>query len=262
LAQASATIENVSKKLDKPSKQLDSRIVNGLSAVEYQFPHQAVILIETLKGWALCGGSLLNSLWVMSAAHCVIDGTSAELLFGSVDVDLMTTGRYAVEVHYPKTYGDSTSNDDISLIKVDSAIPFSKSIKPIQLPSKAQAADTYVKTVLIVSGFGKMASKKESTILQYTEVIGISDTECKKTYGNYLTPSILCTNGYANKNQGSCSGDSGGPLITKGNNSIVVGIVSFGSAQSCTNGLPAGYTRVGKYLDFIASTTGIPLRDK
>lgn len=71
--QAEAKVGFVSKKLEAPSKQLDSRIVNGLTAAENQFPHQAVIFLNSLQGWSQCGGSLLNSLWVLTAAHCVIE---------------------------------------------------------------------------------------------------------------------------------------------------------------------------------------------
>ena len=50
----------------------EPRIVNGRPATQDQYPHQALIFINTLQGTYQCGGSLLNSLWVLSAAHCVI----------------------------------------------------------------------------------------------------------------------------------------------------------------------------------------------
>jgi Trypsin len=49
-----------------------SRIVNGQAASAYQFPHQALIYINTLQGTFQCGGSLISSTWVLSAAHCII----------------------------------------------------------------------------------------------------------------------------------------------------------------------------------------------
>ena len=36
-----------------------------------------------------------------------------------------------------------------------------------------------------------------------------------------------------------------------------VGIVSFGSSAGCEVGLPAGFTRVEYYLDWIMSETGM-----
>lgn len=48
-----------------------TRIVNGKTAAQNQFPHQALVYIGTLQGTFQCGGSLINSLWVLCAAHCV-----------------------------------------------------------------------------------------------------------------------------------------------------------------------------------------------
>lgn len=84
----------------------------------------------------------------------------------------------------------------------------------------------------------------------------------------------LCSRGYANSRQlrkgimasqlcvgnvgggrDTCQGDSGGPLqITKQENHCVfyiIGITSFG--QTCGSPVPAIYTRVASYLDWIES---------
>lgn len=55
--------------------------------------------------------------------------------------------------------------------------------------------------------------------------------------------------------------DSGGPMAFDDNGiTVQVGIVSFVSSRGCKYGDPSGYTRVAKYLDWISSETGIPLR--
>lgn len=50
-----------------------------------------------------------------------------------------------------------------------------------------------------------------------------------------------------------CLGDSGGPLtaIVVPGRRVLIGIVSFGDANGCTVGSPAGFTRVTSYLDWI-----------
>lgn len=176
----------------------------------------------------------------------------------------MPVQRDAVRVNRLSTYNPSTLRDDISLIKMLTAVTFSSNVKSIQLPARSQAYLTHLNSILVVSGFGLTTSNQVSSNLQYTKVIGISEAECRRIYGSIITPSILCTRGYPNSNQGSCQGDSGGPLIignsTLSGNSTVVGIVSFGAAQSCTAGYPQGFTRIGPYLDWINSITGIVLR--
>lgn len=50
-------------------------------------------------------------------------------------------------------------------------------------------------------------------------------------------------------------------MVTEDNGmSIQIGIVSFVSSRGCSFGDPSGYTKVAKYLDWIAKATGIPLR--
>lgn len=66
--------ENISVKLEVlPDKSnVVPRIVNGRPALTGQFPHQALVFINTLQGNFQCGGSLISSVFVMSAAHCII----------------------------------------------------------------------------------------------------------------------------------------------------------------------------------------------
>lgn len=178
--------------------------------------------------------------------------TAVDAKFGSINRNSMPIQRSAVQINRLDTYNPSTLKDDISLLKLNSSVPISSSIKPILLPPVSQASATYLGNILTVSGFGLTTSNQVSTILQYTRVVGISNGECRSYFGSLITSNILCTRGYPNPKQSSCSGDSGGGLVTQ-NRTTIIGIVSFGASQSCSAGHPQGYTKVAPYLSWINS---------
>jgi secreted trypsin-like serine protease len=54
-------------------------------------------------------------------------------------------------------------------------------------------------------------------------------------------------------------GDSGDPLLYQEGDGVYteVGVLSFGAADGCELGYPAGFTRVTNFLSWIESNTGI-----
>jgi len=51
-----------------PLKEQNNRITGGSSAARGQFPWHVALIIN---GAWMCGGSLISSTWVLTAAHCV-----------------------------------------------------------------------------------------------------------------------------------------------------------------------------------------------
>lgn len=48
----------------------NERVINGVNAKENEFPHQLSLRI---RGSHICGGSILNEQWVVTAGHCILD---------------------------------------------------------------------------------------------------------------------------------------------------------------------------------------------
>lgn len=252
----------------KPSRvqysRLQSRISGGLQASSGQFPWEVFVLPEDAGETSYCGGSILTSTWVLTAAHCTYGYVSIDLYFGSVDIYTMTTiltSTYWIE--HPD-YNPANYNNDLSVIQLPSVLSFNSYIQPINLVPLSQATSTFVGQVTTVLGFGYTSDTDPnmSSDLLYTNVIVIPNSNCTIYYGSsVVTVNTLCAVGYPNLVQSICSGDSGGPMVIANSDGSYtqIGINSFVATTGCTGGTPSGYVRVGAYLSWISAQTGVTL---
>ncbi|XP_046456353.1 brachyurin-like [Daphnia pulex] len=234
-----------------------SRIVGGVEAVPHEFPWQVAV---TIDGSSFCGGTLISDEWVMTAAHCADGANRFTLLLGAHDRTVAEPSQLTIETTAHATHPNwnpSTLANDVALIRLPEPITFTPEISPLCM-SPATEPD-HVGDTLLVSGWGKTADgafQSISPVLMKVTAPAISTADCAATYGDIITDNILCID--TTGGHGSCNGDSGGPLSFD-NNGVYnqVGIVSFGSSAGCTRGLPAGFTRVSSYAQWISLVTGL-----
>ncbi|XP_030386421.1 serine protease 1-like [Scaptodrosophila lebanonensis] len=235
----------------------EGRITNGKDAAADEFPYQVGLSLKIGSSSAWCGGSLIGSEWVLTAAHCT-DGVD------SVTVNLGSTSRTSPAVKHTvdkskiiihSDWNSKTLKNDISLIKIP-AVSYTNAIKPVVLPKIESSYSTYSGDEAIASGWGRTSDSSSSVAskLQYADMKIISNLSCQGTFGTIITSSNICVstpNGVS-----TCNGDSGGPLVLKSNKEQV-GLTSFGSSAGCEKGYPAAFTRVTSYLTWIKEKTGI-----
>ncbi|KAJ8342421.1 hypothetical protein SKAU_G00323490 [Synaphobranchus kaupii] len=241
-----------------------SRIVGGQDAQEGEWPWQVSLHIAG-KGH-VCGASVINDRWIVTAAHCVQDRDIKYSLPGVWDVYLglhnqqvigkMTELRKLKRIIPHPDYDAYTFDNDIALMELESPVPLSNNIWPICLPTASYSFP--VGTNVWITGWG--ATREAgflAQVLQKAEVRIINSTVCGKLMSEEITPQMLCA-GVLSGGVDACQGDSGGPLSFLGNNSryYLAGVVSWG--DGCARRNKAGiYTRVTKFRSWIKKTTGV-----
>jgi len=224
----------------------------------------------------LCGGALISSRHVLTAAHCDASQSGFTLssvrlgqvnIASSVELPGVDVGVARV-VSHPEFRQSPVAIFDIAVIFLERPVPLTDHIRPLCIhhPDPDLVADPPGE--LIVAGWGRTERASSSPLLQFTGLQPINRTACQEEYNkaaakgklgpgiNSLTllESQLCARGQSATD--SCSGDSGGPLmaVLKGR-WYLAGVVSFGT-QRCDSSLPGVYTRVSSFWQWIEEVIG------
>ena len=145
-------------------------------------------------------------------------------------------------------YERVTHQNDIALLQLEEKPEFS----PICLPSKLERYENNQKGV--VAGWGETTTVNISDVVKKATLNILKNEDCKKASlttrdKEQITSKIICAH---EPGDGSCGGDSGGPLICQPIiQQEVCGVVSL-APEICGHPLTPGvYTRVSEYLDWI-----------
>ncbi|KAM4636465.1 trypsin-like [Discoglossus pictus] len=222
----------------------DDKIVGGSTCTKNSVPY----IVSLNAGYHFCGGSLINNLWVVSAAHCYKANVQVRLGEHNIVVSEGTEQFISsAKVIRHKSYNSRTLDNDIMLIKLSSAANLNAYVQAVALPSGCASAGTKC----LISGWGNTLSSGTNypDLLQCLTAPILTTAECSGAYPGEITANMICV-GYLAGGKDSCQGDSGGPVVCNGQ---LQGVVSWGYGCALKN-YPGVYTKVCNYVSWIQST--------
>lgn len=241
----------------------ETQIVGGRGVPDGTYPFIASIQSARQTGHHghFCGGTLIDSDSILTAAHCVsgignsntfysTNFRSIRVVVGRTDLssDRGEVRRIArlsdISIH--PNYNPNTSVYDAAVINLSEPV---YGIKPARLSTTNLDKLEKPGRTATVAGWGntvRQSSQSSGGVrypsrMRHVSVPVVSDDRARNVYPNYA-PALMLAAG--REGADSCQGDSGGPLFRMvGSRQIQIGITSFG--RGCgARGNPGVYTEV------------------
>ena len=218
-------------------------VVGGTPTTGSAHPWQ----VSLQSGGHICGGSIVDSTTIVTAAHCT-EGLSAGDLSVRAGVtnhsDAGGQDRPVAQILNHPDYA-RTGTSDIAVIKLAQPLTLGSGVQAIGLATSADVAQA-------TTGWGATFEMDEQGSRQLLEaqVPLVGDAACDSALGGDQidTRTELCAGGTGTD---SCYGDSGGPLVVTGTDGQpkLAGVTSWGI--ECGGAAPGVYAEVPAFAEWV-----------
>ncbi|MEE4262642.1 MAG: serine protease [Desulfobacteraceae bacterium] len=230
-------------------------IVGGSSTPLGKYPEYALLWVDGLDGnfYAICGGSLITSDKVLTAAHCTVDFTTSRLAaipqFHSFSEDATYDNLISVtqKIEHPDYDKQTGRNNDIAILTLGEPTTTARA-------KIYGGTNQFVEYTATVIGTGRLSDNGDTpNILQEVNLPIVSNTKCASVWGaSSITPAMVCAGGTSSGGIGACSGDSGGPLfVVLDGERVQAGIVSWGPNDCAIPNYYDVYARTSTLIGFV-----------
>jgi secreted trypsin-like serine protease len=235
----------------------DDKIVGGVESLRGDWPWSCSMRLNQRH---ICGGSLINNKWIVTAAHCVSSLVAAQYRWMCGIHGRLTNETYSKEflssrvIRHP-SYNSRLIQNDIAIFELATPVTYNDYILPACYPAQT---DTYANQQSIATGWGTTSSGgAAATNQREVQMTVLTDAACRTKFGganNMLDPATQVCAGITGENKDTCQGDSGGPLVVKhsDNKWFLIGLTSWG--YGCGDG--GVYARTSAYRPWVESYTG------
>jgi len=243
------------------------RVIGGREAIPGSWPWQADLQIAVYyPNGHMCGGTLINAQWVVSAAHCFMNNGQP----GNWRVHLGNHRKFFKDryeqvrfvekiIAYPDLVDGAIlierldiANEDFAIMKLNAPVTFTDQVRPACLP--AQGFELKTDTKCMATGWGLTRGTGSNDVLKEIEFTVRNGKDCDNDMAPLNNKTGICVSS-RKENQDVCHGDSGGPLVCKINGEWqVMGATSRGTRGTFDQGLcgiTGSYTIYSKVSDKI-----------
>ncbi|KAM4700143.1 chymotrypsin-like elastase family member 1 [Discoglossus pictus] len=236
----------------------NGRVVGGTNSAKNAWPWQISLQYLSGSSWYhTCGGSLIRTNWVLTAAHCVDRVVSFRVVLGEHNLSSNDGTEQIIAVNQIIKHANWNTNNvaagyDIAVLRLASNAVLNSYVKLASLPADGTVlANNYACTI---TGWGRTSTGGSlPSILQQAPLPVVAHSTCSTSsyWGSTVKTTMVCAGG--NGVQSGCNGDSGGPLnCAVGGGYQVHGVTSFVSSLGCNAYLkPTVFTRVSAYIAWI-----------